>query len=140
MINFKILNNEIDPPKRMNGNAFDLRATLNATIYPQRIIEMPLGVSVEVDENCCSLLLPRSGLGKQGLVLANTLGLIDYNYRGEIVALLQNRNIDGKPILISKNDRVAQLLIVRVSMEEATFKEVLSTTTRGSDGFGSTGV
>lgn len=140
MINFKILNDEIDPPSRVNGNAFDLRATLNATVYPQRIVEMPLGVSVEVDEDCCSLLLPRSGLGKMGLVLANTVGLIDYNYRGEIIALLQNRNIDGKPILISKNDRVAQLLIVRVSMESASFKSELSTTNRGSDGFGSTGV
>ncbi len=88
------------------------------------------------------LVLPRSGLGhKKGLVLGNTVGLIDPDYAGEILISVWNRNLLGSdPIEISPGERIGQLVfvpIVRPEFEVVT--EFSDHTARGAGGFGSTG-
>lgn len=141
MIYFKRTNSEVGFPERNNGNAFDMRSTVFANIKPGKTVEIPLGFSAEIvnedNQPKCFLLLPRSSLGKKGIMLANTVGLIDDTYRGELIALLHNYS--DKNVLINKNDRIVQLLIVHVSMDSAVAVDSLSETDRGDGGFGSTG-
>ena len=102
------------------------------------------GLAVEIPEGHALLIFSRSGDGfKRDLRLANCVGLIDSDYRGEVLVKLR-RDGDRKPhgpweVCISSGDRIAQGLIVEV--ERATFSVVdeLSSTERGAGGFGSTG-
>lgn len=99
--------------------------------------------------NLAGLIIPRSGLGAQGLVLANTVGLIDEDYQGELLIKAWNRNtiyIDGwdystsDPIELKAGDRVAQMLFIPVIKAEWQIVDEFSKKTeRGEGGFGSTG-
>ena len=104
------------------------------------------GVAVEIPEGYFGLLAPRSGLaGKRGVTFANTPGIIDSGYRGEIKVPLRNINVSEK--WISRNDcvkvdrgeRVCQLIILPCVTCECIQVDDLSETERGEDGFGSTG-
>lgn len=84
------------------------------------------------------MLMPRSGLGSKGIILANTIGLIDSDYQGEISIYLYNRS--DRLFIVNNGDRIAQGCFVPVA--QAKFVEVdefSSTTKRGDGGFGSTG-
>lgn len=94
------------------------------------------------DMNCAGLVLPRSGMGhRKGLVLGNTVGLIDPDYTGEILISAWNRNPSGSaPIQICPGDRIAQLVFVPILRPELTVVDELGTATqRAAGGFGSTG-
>lgn len=108
-------------------------------------ITVHTGISMAIPHGWVGLVYPRSGLGcKKGIRLANSTGVIDEDYRGEIMVCLHrdrtgNPDID-KPELINKNDRIAQIVFVPylgTVMEETTD---LDETERGANGFGSTGV
>lgn len=98
-----------------------------------------LGVALEVPEGHVMLLFPRSSIGKNTpLRMANSVGVIDSDYRGTIHALYEN--IDICPTLIKRGDRIAQGIILpipKIEFEEVT---LLSGTKRGHGRFGSTGV
>jgi dUTP pyrophosphatase len=102
---------------------------------------VPTGVVVAIPEGHAGLVLPRSGLAlRHGVTCLNAPGLIDAGYRGELQVLLVNHDpVDD--YAVSRGDRIAQLVIVRV--EEALFDPVpaegLGEATRGSGGFGHTG-
>lgn len=85
-----------------------------------------------------AVILPRSGLGTKGLVLANSVGLVDEDYNAEIKVVLHNTS--NKPFTIRRGDRIAQLMFVQVP--RITFKVVHEFTAMasGRGGFGSTGV
>ncbi len=88
--------------------------------------------------HAAALILPRSGWGSRGLVIANTVGLIDSDYQGEVQLTLLNRGTD--PLLIKPGDRIMQMLFIPVL--RARFNPVESFTVetkRGAGGFGSTG-
>ena len=96
---------------------------------------------VEIPEVHVGLIVPRSGLGRKGIVLVNTVGVIDSDYRGEIGMTLQNTG--SEPVEIAHGDRVAQMLIVpyaKVQLERVNEVSALSETARGTGGFGSTGM
>jgi len=99
---------------------------------------LPTGLTVEIPEGYVGLIFARSGLAlKEGLCLANGVGVIDSDYRGEIKVALMSTS--GQLVTVRPGDRIAQLMILpvpRVSFEEA---EALSDTVRGEGGFGSTG-
>jgi dUTP pyrophosphatase len=102
---------------------------------------VPTGIAVAIPEGHAGLVLPRSGLAlRHGVTCLNTPGLIDAGYRGEIQVLLVNHD-PVEDYAVSRGDRIAQLVIVRV--EEALFDPVpaegLGEATRGSGGFGHTG-
>lgn len=101
------------------------------------------GIAIYIaDPNLCALVVPRSGLGhKTGLVLGNSVGLIDADYTGPLMISAWNRNAAGTPaIVIEPGQRIAQLLFVPIARPAFDIvTEFTSKTARGSGGFGSTG-
>lgn len=96
------------------------------------------GIHVEIPKGHVGLIFPRSGLGsKKGVYLANTVGVIDADYRGEIMLSMLSRD----NYVIGKGERVAQLVVVPCMLEwmVTTNMSDLSNTERGEGGFGSTG-
>lgn len=94
------------------------------------------------DFSFAALVLPRSGAGhKRGLVMGNTLGLIDPDYTGEILISVWNRNAPGSaPLVIEPGERIAQMIFVPVVRPNFEVVAEFSTqTARGAGGFGSTG-
>jgi dUTP pyrophosphatase len=96
------------------------------------------------DPEWCALVLPRSGLGhKRGLVLGNSVGVIDADYEGVCLISAWNRNgePDGEGIEIRPGDRIAQLVFTRITRPEFAVVSAFSKAgARQSGGFGSTGV
>ena len=120
----------------------DLRACFDEDeiiIRPGERAEVPSGVSVEPRvPGVAGFIYSRSGLGAvKGLVVAQGVGVVDADYRGEIVVWLLNTS-DG-PLSVRRGERVAQLVFQPVRRLEPQTAEVLSETTRGSGGFGHTG-
>jgi len=90
----------------------------------------------------CALVLPRSGLGhKEGLVLGNTVGVIDADYEGPCLISAWNRNLAGEGIRVRPGDRIAQLVFTRIARPEFAIVPAFSaSSSRQEGGFGSTGV
>ncbi|QGH72758.1 MAG: dUTPase [Podoviridae sp. ctLUJ1] len=105
---------------------------------PPLLIETGIAIHIE-DPEVCAMLLPRSGIGhKNGIVLGNTVGLIDSDYQGEIKVSLMNRG--AVPQTVHNGDRIAQLLflpIIPVVFE--TVEDFNEDTERNERGFNSTG-
>ncbi len=108
------------------------------TIEPNKTVLVKTGLSMELSEGYVALIYARSGLAtKKGLAPANKVGVVDCDYRGEIMVALHNHSTE--PQTVSKNERIAQMVItpyITAEFEEAT---ELSDTVRGVGGFGSTG-
>ena len=97
------------------------------------------GVAAAIPEGYVGLVYARSGLAcKRGVAPANKVGVIDSDYRGEIMVALHNHG--ETPQAIEPGDRVAQLVIAPVVQADFEWTEDLDDTTRGGGGFGSTGV
>lgn len=96
------------------------------------------GVYTEIPEGYVGLVFPRSSTGKNGLVLLNTVGVIDSHYRGEIMVMAKNVKVNTI-LHIGHLERFAQLVIVPVFLPELEVVDELSDTQRGAGGFGSTG-
>lgn len=125
----------------MGAAGLDLYADIpSATaIYPGETKQIHTGIAIELRPYRVGLVYPRSGLAtKQGLRLANSVGVIDSDYRGEIIVALHN---DSQMVqCIEHGDRIAQLVVMQYEHEDAQEVEELSGTERGAGGFGSTGV
>lgn len=124
--------------------AFDLRACIEKPVTICRNGEpvlIPCGFSVALPDGWAMLLLPRSGAGhKRGIVLGNLVGLIDQDFRGEIMASVWMRNGTKEPaVKIEPLERFAQAVVVPVLMMQPEFVTTLPETARGHGGFGSTG-
>lgn len=145
-IQIKILDKRIALPEYATPGsaAIDLRACIDDEIVitngDQRLINTGIAIHIE-NPWYAAMILPRSGLGVSGLVLANTVGLIDSDYQGEIkVYLLNRKQVGTRPITINPLDRIAQLVIVPVVQAQfAVVTEFRDTSERGDKGFGSTG-
>ena len=108
------------------------------TIDPHKTVLVHTGIAVEIPVGYCGLIFARSGLAtKRGLAPANKVGVIDADYRGEIMVALHNHS--DEPALVAANERVAQLAIVPFLKAEFEVVDELSSTVRGEGGFGSTG-
>jgi dUTP pyrophosphatase len=124
---------------RPGDAGLDLASNVDAEVGPGERAMIPTGVAVAVPEGHAGLVLPRSGLAsRQGLTLANSPGLIDAGYRGEVTCAVVNLDRD-RPVQIARGDRIAQLLIVPIAWVEPVWAEELPPSERGGDGFGSTG-
>jgi dUTP pyrophosphatase len=100
---------------------------------------IPTGLAVAIPDGHAGLVLPRSGLAsKHGLTLANSPGLIDAGYRGEVVVAVVNLD-RTESVKVARGDRIAQLVIVAVPHVEPAWAEELPASARGEGGFGSTG-
>ncbi|MGK7907595.1 MAG: dUTP diphosphatase [Synechococcus sp.] len=127
------------PSRRDRQDAgWDCYAAEEVLLLPRTIGKVPLGFSLEIPEDWAVLLLPRSGLASKGITLSNSPGLIDASYRGPVCALVFNQS--DEPFTVRKGDRVCQLVFMPVPDVLWQVTEELSTTVRGSGGFGSTGL
>ena len=119
----------------------DLRACLDAgvTVPPGDQVLIPTGLSIALPSaDFVALLYARSGLAiKHGLSPANCVGVIDSDYRGEVVVAL--RNYGREPYTVEPGERIAQMVITPVVQADVTVVEELDDTARGAGGFGSTG-
>jgi len=133
----KLRDNAVIPEYKTPGAAAcDLVSCCDVVIPARGRAMAPTGISVEC-EGVAVLLFARSGLAvKHGISLANGVGVVDSDYRGEImVGLMNNTDEDYK---VSAGDRVAQMMFVPVLVAEFEEADVLSDTDRGEGGFGST--
>lgn len=118
----------------------DLHACLEAdvVIRPGETAFIPTGIAMEVPKNCAGLIYARSGMGiKRGLAPANKVGVVDSDYRGEVMVALHNHGSVDQ--VISHGERIAQLLITPVLAPTFAWAKSLDDTERGQGGFGSTG-
>ena len=130
------------PTRGSNGAAgYDLYACLPepVAIAPGSLCKIPTGVAIALPDRCTvGLVFARSGLGvNHGIAPANAVGVIDSDYRGEILVGLCNTG--SEPYVLSPGERFAQLVVMPVC--DVTLKETddLGETARGAAGFGSTG-
>lgn len=119
----------------------DLHACIDSeiTIEPGEIKVIPTGLAIALqNENYVAYIYARSGLAiKHGITLANCVGVVDSDYRGEVCVGLTN--ISKNPYTIMPDERIAQLVIAPVCICDAVEVEDLDSTERGEGGFGSTG-
>lgn len=108
------------------------------TIMPGKSVLIHTGIAMAIPEGLVGLIFARSGLAtKRGLAPANKVGVIDSDYRGEIMVSLYNQS--DVPQTIENGDRIAQIAFVPFMTAEFACKDELSETVRGEGGFGSTG-
>lgn len=166
-IELKILNPKLAehglPTYATSGSAaVDLRALIDepVVIRPGETYKFDMGFAIDIGRpDVAAIIMPRSGLGsKQGLVLANTQGLIDSDYQGPISCVAMNRNhptirsswffktflpflyVEDKSIVVNPGDRIFQMYFVPVVQEDLQeVAEFSRSTERGEGGYGSTG-
>lgn len=139
----KISENAVTPTRGSKDAAgFDLYCAESSIveILPGSTVKIHTGIQMEIPDGYVGLLFARSGIAiKKGLRPANAVGVIDSDYRGEIIVALHNDSNTAQ--YVNPGDRVAQLVIVKYfapSIKEVI--EDLSETERGEGGFGSSGV
>ena len=139
-INFKYIG-DFDAPKIQTSGAAGLDLFNNEKeiriLEEGKSIVISTGFYVEIPEGYVGLVFARSSLGfKFDCTLANSVGVIDSDYRGEVKVKIHNHS--DKPKMIEPNERVAQI-VVAPCFNQFTQVDELSETDRGSNGFGSTG-
>ena len=118
----------------------DLYAALEkaVAIAPNETRMIPTGLAVAIPEGYAGLIYARSGLAsKAGLAPANKVGVVDADYRGEVMVALHNHSTEVR--YVECGERIAQLVIAPVYQADFCEVEELSETARGDGGFGSTG-
>lgn len=108
------------------------------TIAPGQTLLVPTGLSMEIEEGFAGFIYARSGLAtKRGLAPANKVGVIDSDYRGQVMVSLHNHS--DKEQTVEPGERVAQMVFAPVYQAQFVLTDTLEQTERGSGGFGSTG-
>ena len=141
-MNIKKLKDNATIPTYGSANAAgaDLYACLdeNLTIEAGETILVPTGLAMALPEGYAGLIYARSGLAsKRGLAPANKVGVIDSDYRGEVMVALHNHSKTAATI--EPNERIAQLVITPYIAAAFDVVDELDDTARGAGGFGSTG-
>lgn len=126
------------------GSAYAAGADLYAclpepvTVAPGQTVKIPTGLAMEIPEGWAGLVYARSGLAcKRGLAPANKVGVVDSDYRGEVMVFLHNHG--AEPQTVAPGDRIAQLILAECPQADFLPVADLSDTDRGTGGFGSTG-
>jgi dUTP pyrophosphatase len=143
--------------KTIGSVGYDLKASLNKTIKlkPNRVALIGTNIFLDLPENYYAQIVSRSGLALKGLIVLNSPGIIDNDYKGEIKVILMN--LYPKKVIIEDGDRIAQILYCKYE-KNLPIKEVIDTDmyyntkiankkneeikdeVRGKKGFGSTGI
>lgn len=128
------------PTYAYEGDAgLDLRANETVDIAPFERVLIPTGLAIALPDGYAGFVQPRSGMAlKRGLSIANTPGLIDAHYRGELKVIVINLD-SSEPIHIERGERIAQLVIQQVPTVRLIEVDKLDETDRGAGGFGSSG-
>ena len=124
--------------KTKGAAAFDLFAREKTVIEPHRVNYVPLNIALQLPKNHWVLMSARSSLHKRGVMMANGIGIGDYDYRGDedeyMAALL---NFTDQPVVIEKGERIVQMIILEREQVELEELDKFDANNRGS--YGSTG-
>ena len=139
---FQKLKEEAILPHRatLDSAGCDLHACLDSevTVLPGETRLIPTGFAMAIPRGFGGFIFARSGLGvRHGMVPANCVGVIDADYRGEVLVALRNHS--QTPYTVRPGERVAQMVVLATPMWESEETESLDETQRGAGGFGSTG-
>lgn len=140
-LRIKRLDSSVELPSyAYEGDAgLDLRANETVDIAPHERALIPTGLAIAIPDGYAGFVQPRSGMAlKKGLSIANTPGLIDAHYRGELKVIAVNLD-PTTPIHIERGERIAQLVIQEVPVVHLEEVDELDETDRGAGGFGSSG-
>lgn len=135
----KRLNEYVELPTRGSKDAagLDLYCPFYIKVPADSQKKIPLGIAVEIPKGHMGLLVPRSSISKTPLRCANSVGIIDADYRGELSIVYEN--VSCKDYEVARGDRIAQLIIVPIAIVDVEEAQTLSETERGDGGYGSTG-
>lgn len=135
----------LDPTVELPSYAYagdaglDLRASESVVLKPLERRLVSTGLAIAIPEGYAGFVQPRSGLAlRKGLSMANTPGLIDAHYRGELKVCAVNLDSQNN-IVIERGERIAQLVIQKIPVVTLTEVDELDETDRGTAGFGSSG-
>ena len=141
-VNIKLLDERATP--MTYGTEYSAGADLyslkgeSIIVDPGCTVLVHTGIAMEIPEGTVGLIFARSGLAtKKGLAPANKVGVIDADYRGEIMVALHNHS--SVPVTVEGGERIAQIAIVPFIKADFSVVDELSSTDRGAGGFGSTG-
>lgn len=143
-MNVKVVNlssSSLPEYKTIGSSGVDLQAYLNEpiTLQPMERYLVPTGLYIAIPEGYEGQIRGRSGLAlKSGITLANGIGTIDSDYRGEVKVILIN--LGTEPFEIKNGDRIAQLVLIKYEKINFELVEDLDNTKRGEGGFGHTGM
>ena len=128
------------PSRAHPGDAgLDLCCLDRVEIGPGERARVPTGIAIELPPGHAGLIVPRSGLAaKQGISIVNAPGLIDEGYRGELQVLLLNTDL-ALAVTLEAGERIAQLVVLPVALLTPLEVESFSDSSRGEQGFGSSG-
>ncbi len=134
--------NALPAYETIHSAGMDIRAFLpeeEVFIQPMQRILIPTGLYMELPEGYEAQVRPRSGLAlKYGITVLNSPGTIDADYRGELQVLLIN--LSDTPFQVKNGDRIAQMIVAKHEKVEWEQVELLNETSRGSGGYGHTGI
>lgn len=139
----KIVNksgNELPEYKTDGSSGVDLRANVTETtyVYPMKRTLVPTGLFIAIPKGYEAQVRPRSGLAiNNGIIVLNTPGTIDADYRGEIKVILAN--FSDTTFAIEPGDRIAQMVFTKCERVKWDVVDELDETKRGAGGFGHTG-
>lgn len=145
MSNLTVSIKRLDPSVELPTYAYegdaglDLRANEDVVLAPHERALVSTGLAIAIPDGYAGFVQPRSGMAlKRGLSIANTPGLIDAHYRGELKVIAVNLD-SHESIHIERGERIAQLVIQAVPVVTLVEVDELNETDRGSGGFGSSG-
>jgi dUTP pyrophosphatase len=129
-------------PKRQTSGSvgYDIVACIDSEVVigPGETHKIGSGIAIALDDGHAAFIYARSGLGiNKGIIPANCVGIIDSDYRGEIIVGL--KNCSNEPFKVNNGDRIAQMVIAKCETPELVICEFLNETSRSTGGFGSTG-
>jgi dUTP pyrophosphatase len=114
----------------------DLFAVVDRTLAPGEVFAIPTGIQVAIPAGSVGLIWDKSGISLKGV--HRLAGVVDAGYRGEVQVVMIN--LGKEPFAVKKGMKIAQMLIQPVTGVRIVESETLDDTSRGEDGFGSTGL
>ncbi|MBR4954948.1 MAG: dUTP diphosphatase [Clostridia bacterium] len=139
-VRIKLLDPRATVPTRGSAEAAgaDLRTLDALTVPAHKTVQAHTGIAIELPVGYAALVYARSGMAlKKGIAPANKVGVVDSDYRGEIMVSLHNHT--DEDVQIEAGERIAQLVIAPVVLPDFVVCDSLGDTDRGAGGFGSTG-
>lgn len=139
----KLLREGARRPERGSAEAagYDVFALLpegQRVLEPNKFTKIPTGIAMAVPQGYCYMVCSRSGLAfKESVIIPHAPGIIDSDYRGEVMMLMAN--MSDEPFTIHNGDRIAQLVFIKHETPWIEIVEELPDSQRGVGGFGSTG-
>lgn len=140
IVQILLIDKSLDLPSyaTIGSSGIDLRSAVDITIHPMEISLISTGIALKLPANCEGQIRPRSGLAaKHGITVLNAPGTVDNDYRGEIKVILIN--LGKNDFIITRNMRIAQLVVATYLKSSIKVVESLDSTDRNDGGFGSTG-